>query len=80
MPGASLMQSNEMKSIHRQERAIILGREAQDFLVGESLVRAAQVGQRADVVPERRQTLNDGKREILVGEEPRHAVTRLRSR
>jgi hypothetical protein len=71
------MQAHKVFAIEGQDRPIATTGGIQDGFVSQGLTGLPCVVDRHNVMPEPTQFLNNWQREVLVGEQPRHSLSRL---
>lgn len=74
---ALFVQANEVATIQGQDRADLLGGKGKYGGVAESLIRLPGFLERHDIVIEGPQLHRYGERQVLIGQESRHASRRL---
>ena len=71
------MKALEVSAVQCDHGPLLGPCEREHFLVGKSLIGAAGVGHRLNVVAESTEFHDGRQREVLVGEESRHALRRF---
>lgn len=71
------MQTEEVLAIQREQSALLLSSEGEDFLIGNALIGSPSLKRGQNIMPESAQFLDHTAREVLVGVKTGHQASRL---
>ncbi len=71
------MQSEEVLSVQREQSALLLSGEGEDFLIGNALIGSTCLKRSQNIMPESAQFLDHTAREVLVGVKAGHQASWL---